>query len=437
MRAAISWIVILMSVGAVFWMNFDPKSKLRSEKAVDVPTAQQIIASRLPVGTVAFVEKFAAGSNANPGPQQARQAREAARTPRDRFYAGIVSAALGETEPAKEIFSGLRDDADEGLARDAAIMLLATNGGSKALTDEDRSRMIDRHRWIGKLATVYDLPATDPRRQEVVAPAMRAFGAATGFGVLILGGALLGLVLLVLGTVFYFTGSLKFAAPPQASGDVALLEAFAIYLLLMTAGMVWGNSDLPGGRIVGLGTMLGSVVLALLWPMVRGSAWADTRKALGLTTGRNVFLEVGCGVAGYVALLPVMVVAVIVTVTISRWADAQPSHPISEMLSGPLRQLVTVGILAVAWAPLTEELLFRGAAFGFLRTRIHWLAAAIMVGVIFASIHPQGWAGIPLLATIGVNLAIIRQWRGSIIAPVTAHALNNGTVMLLSVLMLR
>ena len=51
--------------------------------------------------------------------------------------------------------------------------------------------------------------------------------------------------------------------------------------------------------------------------------------------------------------------------------------------------------------------------------------------MIFAAIHPQGWAAIPVLGCIGFNLAMIRQWRGSLIAPIAAHALNNGAILTL------
>ncbi|MGN6728054.1 MAG: CPBP family glutamic-type intramembrane protease [Tepidisphaeraceae bacterium] len=49
--------------------------------------------------------------------------------------------------------------------------------------------------------------------------------------------------------------------------------------------------------------------------------------------------------------------------------------------------------------------------------------------MIFASIHPQGWAAIPALASIGLVLALIRQWRGSLVPSMVAHALHNGALL--------
>ncbi|HQY87697.1 MAG TPA: CPBP family intramembrane metalloprotease, partial [Tepidisphaeraceae bacterium] len=85
-------------------------------------------------------------------------------------------------------------------------------------------------------------------------------------------------------------------------------------------------------------------------------------------------------------------------------------------------------------ASITEELMFRGALFAHLRRHMPWGLAAVIVAIIFATIHPQGVAAIPLLACVAINLAIIRYWRGSSIANITAHALNNGTVMLFAIM---
>jgi membrane protease YdiL (CAAX protease family) len=38
-----------------------------------------------------------------------------------------------------------------------------------------------------------------------------------------------------------------------------------------------------------------------------------------------------------------------------------------------------------------------------------------------------------VLTVIAMVLAAIREWRGSIIAPITAHAINNATIITLTV----
>jgi membrane protease YdiL (CAAX protease family) len=59
-----------------------------------------------------------------------------------------------------------------------------------------------------------------------------------------------------------------------------------------------------------------------------------------------------------------------------------------------------------------------------------------VVSLVFAAIHPQGWVAIPVLGSIALILAALREYRGSLIAPMTAHALNNALAVLMMVLMM-
>jgi membrane protease YdiL (CAAX protease family) len=91
--------------------------------------------------------------------------------------------------------------------------------------------------------------------------------------------------------------------------------------------------------------------------------------------------------------------------------------------------------LAAVFAPLAEETMFRGALFHHCRRGLPWWLSAGIVALIFAAIHPQGWVGIPLLATIAVVLAALREWRGSLIAPIVCHACVNAVTVTMLVLM--
>jgi membrane protease YdiL (CAAX protease family) len=68
------------------------------------------------------------------------------------------------------------------------------------------------------------------------------------------------------------------------------------------------------------------------------------------------------------------------------------------------------------------------------RARLPFIVAALLVAFIFAVIHPQGLAAVPALMGIAIVLAALREWRGSIVAPVVAHAINNGLILILLVL---
>ena len=155
----------------------------------------------------------------------------------------------------------------------------------------------------------------------------------------------------------------------------------------------------------------------------------------GWHRGRGVFTEIGCGVAGYIAGLPLVAVAFLITFALTRLTDASPSHPIMGGVRGGWKTVLAIYVLASVWAPLMEETMFRGALFNHLRARWNWIISPLIVGLLFALVHPQGWTTIPALGMIGVVLALIREWRASIIGPMTAHALNNATVTTLLVLL--
>jgi membrane protease YdiL (CAAX protease family) len=80
--------------------------------------------------------------------------------------------------------------------------------------------------------------------------------------------------------------------------------------------------------------------------------------------------------------------------------------------------------------------MFRGALYHGVRVRLPFIVASLIVAFIFAVIHPQGLAAVPALMGIAIVLAALREWRGSIVAPVVAHAINNGVILILLVLLI-
>jgi len=113
-------------------------------------------------------------------------------------------------------------------------------------------------------------------------------------------------------------------------------------------------------------------------------------------------------------------------------AVPQVSHPIvGAILQGGILTKLLCLLLASGFAPFIEETLFRGALHRYLRGRLGFMVAALIGGLIFASLHPQGWIAIPALTGMGVGFALIREWRDSLIAPMVAHAINNGMIVIL------
>lgn len=89
-----------------------------------------------------------------------------------------------------------------------------------------------------------------------------------------------------------------------------------------------------------------------------------------------------------------------------------------------------VFIQAVIFAPLIEEIIFRGVLFQVLwqQTGKVWLSAA-MSGFLFAVIHPQFLGGLVPVALLGMICAILFAKTRSLVPCIVLHAMNNGVIV--------
>jgi membrane protease YdiL (CAAX protease family) len=214
------------------------------------------------------------------------------------------------------------------------------------------------------------------------------------------------------------------------------LEAFAIYLasqilLSLLVYLVFRHR----ASVEMEWLMLAMLPVIVLWPMWRGVKWHDLRRALGWHAGRGVFREIGAGVVGYVTGFPLFVVCTIVSALLMHLTGADASHPMQFEVGKSLKGNLQLYLLACVWAPVVEETMFRGALFHHLRRGWNWLFSAGFSALIFAAVHPQGWTAIPVLGGLALIFAALREWRGSAIAPMTGHFIQNFTVTTMLILM--
>jgi membrane protease YdiL (CAAX protease family) len=221
---------------------------------------------------------------------------------------------------------------------------------------------------------------------------------------------------------------------PEKPG-LSMLESFAIYItgLIVLPALVL--LPIPGFIRIGASILsIFFVILAIFWPRIREVNWKEYRAAIGWQRGRGFFREIGCGIIGYLAGLPLLAFALAIVLLLSRYTGVTPSHPLAEQVNRDTFFLMF--ILACVWAPVTEETFFRGMFFGYLRRRFSWVSAGIISALLFALVHPQGLLGTPVLGVIGFTMSAIREWRGSLIASMSAHALNNGSALLMLFMLL-
>ncbi len=175
------------------------------------------------------------------------------------------------------------------------------------------------------------------------------------------------------------------------------------------------------------------VLACSAWNAGGGTA-PRTRLAHG---GIGVFREIAAGIAGYLAGIIVIILGFCVSYLLIRQTGTTPEHPIIQMLEGNRWHVLGLYALVSVFAPVLEETMFRGVLFHHLRRRWGWAISAPIVSLIFAIIHPQGWVALPVLGSIAIVLAALREWRGSLIAPIVAHGFNNFLALTLALALLR
>lgn len=208
-----------------------------------------------------------------------------------------------------------------------------------------------------------------------------------------------------------------------ASGKLGAGSAIAAYVALLGGMLAIGAPAQQRGVVSGLWI---TEVLAIALPAAFVLGFAGLRFAPYLGFRRLSWKHALVAVVVALANQPV--------VSFLTWVahDALPRELVAEfdakqrMLDAIFRMhaipmLITVTIAA----PLGEEIFFRGFALPALRRTIGLFAALVVSGVLFSTLHmdPVGFIG---LFEIGVLLAALRTWSGSLWAAVIGHAVNNG-----------
>jgi membrane protease YdiL (CAAX protease family) len=213
------------------------------------------------------------------------------------------------------------------------------------------------------------------------------------------------------------------------------LEDFALYLILfLFLGVMlrlFGAASLQWQWLAVL-----IIPIIMLWNRQRGLTDAQQRQAFGWYQGRGWLQEAGAGIAGYFAGIPVIAAGCFITAVLIQLTGKSVASPVIAMLKGGLWHTVALLALLCIFAPVLEETMFRGALFHHLRRRWSWTIGALAVSLIFALMHPQGWVAAPALGAVAFVLAALREWRGSLIAPMAAHAFNNFIVTTFALLLL-
>jgi len=117
----------------------------------------------------------------------------------------------------------------------------------------------------------------------------------------------------------------------------------------------------------------------------------------------------------------------------SHWADGF----LEEFLWGSPATVVAGTLDGVVWAPIFEELAFRGLLFGTLLLRLPAWPAALLSAAIFGVAHGYGAQGFAAVTWSGMIWALGYRYTGSLLPGMLAHAGSNLLAMTSFLLLLR
>ncbi len=321
-----------------------------------------------------------------------------------------------------------------GLQEDVTTVenMYATRG---SVQDEAWKKLQKRHGWIADLARAQT--TDDKARQAVAQQGMGTALVLIAVSMLGLCTAVGGLGVLILGITRWRGGKLCLTLTLRSRGEGSvLLEGFAIYLtLFLFLPWLLRQLSVPLPRWAAYGPALVALIIGMMWPLLRGMQRNQWREALGLHRGQGWWREMGAGMLGWVASLPLLVVGMIAASWIMKLTGEFPTHPIVDVFAGNGWAKLGAILLAVVWAPISEEIMFRGLLFPGLSAWLRWLIGVLLSAFVFAAVHPQGWAGVPAIMALACSFSFLRLWRQSLIAPMTAHALNNGIMCVVMLLL--
>ena len=105
----------------------------------------------------------------------------------------------------------------------------------------------------------------------------------------------------------------------------------------------------------------------------------------------------------------------------THWADGL----LEDLLWGPSWLAAGVALDSIVWAPIVEEIGFRGVLYATLRTRIKVGPAVLLSAAVFALVHGYGVMGFASVFWSGALWALAYERTRSLIPGMLAHAVNN------------
>ncbi len=208
----------------------------------------------------------------------------------------------------------------------------------------------------------------------------------------------------------------------MALGAILVASIFLLVPVVTAAAFIAGDSDLTENQGA-LALVLGANMLLELF-LVASVALFTVRKYNVSWADLGVRLPGRGGIWLPLALFGGALVAVYVYFAVLAAVGVEPEGNIPDAAFGTPLLAALVGVLSLLFAPIMEELFFRGFIFGGLRGRWGVVWAALASGFLFSLVHVSPSVFIPFTA-VGFIFAWGYAYSGSLFASIVAHFLFN------------
>ena len=227
-----------------------------------------------------------------------------------------------------------------------------------------------------------------------------------------------------------FHGLRDAKSPFIISSTHRVMIAWFLSFILVGLGMA-GLAALPGDAPQGQALSLAIQTLVqgglALWLIQRFGRPADDQLPLSIP----LRLGAGPGAGGWLGVSLWTIGGLVVVTSVSIVGAAltgapEESQQALELFATPggLETRVIIGLSAVLFAPVFEEILFRGFLYRNLRDLIGTSPAMVATGLLFGFAHLDFGLILPL-AALGTVLAFLFERSGSLLVPIVVHATWN------------
>jgi len=167
------------------------------------------------------------------------------------------------------------------------------------------------------------------------------------------------------------------------------------------------------------------LTLALIWVIVTRLGKRSFSAVVGLTRDRfPVWMSIAIGAVLFVT-----------GAGIAKLLGGDTTTQLEQIINSSVATRYLVAFIAVATAPLVEELIYRGVVFSAMRRAVGAVGAVLFVLGLFTLVHvPQYWPNYGVLLAIGILsivLTILRAYTGRLLPCVIIHLVFNGIQALL------